>query len=93
MSRIREDEEQKQRKTKESEIEQSAKLIIDQAAASELGTLRVKYNKVIEENNALSVRAQQLESERLEADAEKAKLKEAVEGQKQEISDLMAQVE
>ncbi len=92
MQRIREDEEAKQRQTKTTEIEQSAKLIIDAAAANELEALREKHARVIEENNALSVRVQKMELERLESDAAVSKLKEQVAGQKQEISDLLAQV-
>ena len=44
------------KKIRDEEKEASAKLIIDAAAASEMETLRDKYNAAIEENNSLSVR-------------------------------------
>ena len=72
--------------------EQSAKLIIDAAAATEMESLREKYKQVTEENNALSVKIQSAEKERFARDETISKLKEQVEGQKQEIVDLLAQV-
>jgi len=92
MQRIRDDESQKERRTKVNEIEASAKLIIDAAAATELETLREKYRNVIEENNGLSVKIQKMEKERFEAEESLSRLKETVAGQKREISDLLAQV-
>jgi chromosome segregation ATPase len=88
MKRIRDD----QNRSKTNEIEQSAKLIIDAAAATELETLRVKYRKVIDENNGLSLRIQKMEKERHEAEEAMSRLKETVTGQKREISDLLSQV-
>ena len=77
---------------KDEEKEASAKLIIDAAAANEMDTLREKYKQVIEENNTLSVKVQNLEKERLESDAAVSRLKETVAAQNREISDLLAQV-
>ncbi len=92
MQKIRDEEAAKQRQTRAAEIEQRTKLIIDEAAASELESLRERHSAVIEENNSLSVKVQKAERERLEGEAAAGKLKEQVSAQKQEISDLMAQV-
>ena len=77
---------------KRSEQEQTAKLIIDAAAASELESLRDRHKKAVEENGSLSVKVQALETERLKTDAEISRLKETVSGQKKQISDLLAEV-
>lgn len=92
MDKFKTDEESKTKRDEVSQLEQSAKLIIDQAAASELGTLRVKYNTLIEENNVLSVKIQKIETERLESDEQIGKLKESLAQFKQENVDLLAQV-
>lgn len=92
MKKFKEDEVSKQKRALAVEKEQSVKLMIDEAAASELVTLRDKFAKVIEENNELSLRVQSMEKERLVNEENLCKLKEACEGQKREIVDLMAQV-
>ena len=92
MDKFKTDEESKVKREEVTQLEQSAKLIIDQAAASELGTLREKYNKLIEENNTLSVKIQKIETERLESDEQIGKLKESLAQFKQENVDLLAQV-
>lgn len=92
MDNIRQGEQNKVRLEQVSQKEQSAKLIIDAAAATELGSLREKYNKLIDENNGLSVRIQKLETERHESDANIARLKDMVSAQKRENGGLIAQV-
>lgn len=92
MQRLKNEDEEQKRKTKTTEIEQSAKLIIDAAAANELEQLRDKYKKIIDENNTLSQKIQKIEKESLASTETISKLKETVATQKQEISDLMAQV-
>eukprot|EP00095_Tigriopus_kingsejongensis_P008244 maker-scaffold230_size244653-snap-gene-0.15 protein:Tk08244 transcript:maker-scaffold230_size244653-snap-gene-0.15-mRNA-1 annotation:"hypothetical protein L798_00576" len=92
MDHIRQGEVNKVRLEQSSQREHSAKLIIDAAAATELGSLRVKYHRLIEENNHLSVRIQKLETERLTSDETIGKLKETISSQKQENIGLMAQV-
>eukprot|EP00094_Tigriopus_californicus_P012861 TCALIF_12435-PA protein Name:"Similar to Otg1 Uncharacterized protein C10orf118 homolog (Mus musculus)" AED:0.15 eAED:0.15 QI:1/0.4/0.16/0.83/0.8/0.5/6/0/729 len=92
MNNIRQDEQNKVRLEQVSQKEQSAKLIIDAAAATELGSLRDKYHKLIDENNGLSVRIQKLETDRHESDAQIARLKDMVASQKRENGGLIAQV-
>ena len=44
------------RKLQTNAKEERVKLMIDEAAASELEALRVKYKSVVDENNSLSVK-------------------------------------
>ena len=90
MQRIRDDDEQKRKKTKTWEIEQSVKLMIDVAAASELDSIRERYWRVIDESNGFSQKIRRIGRERLEHTETIGRLKEMVAAQKQEISDLMS---
>ena len=92
MQKLKSKEDEKEKQTKVSEIEASAKLIIDAAAASELDSLRDKYKKIIEENNSLSQKVQKFQVELLDKEEQIGKLKETVNGQKGQITDLLAQV-
>jgi hypothetical protein len=44
------------RKLQSKDKEERVKLMIDEAAATELEALRVKYKSMVDENNALSVK-------------------------------------
>ena len=92
MNKIKSDDEEQKKRTKNTEIEQSAKLIIDATAAAELEALREKYKKIVEENNTLTQKIQTMECDRLENASQISKLKEIVASQKQEINELLAQV-
>ena len=54
MKKLKDEEENKQKKAKAAEQEQTVKLMIDAAAEKELDTLRDNYTKVTEENSQLS---------------------------------------
>lgn len=73
-----------------SEKEQSVKLMIDSAAATELEALRGRMKSVVEENNDLSVRVQAAEKERLSYASNLSQLKETANKQRTEIVDLYA---
>jgi len=73
-----------------TEKEQSVKLMIDSAAATELEALRGRMKNVVEENNDLSVRVQAAEKERLSYASNLSELKETVNKQRTEIVDLYA---
>ena len=76
----------------EAKQEQSAKLIIDAAAATELVTVREKYNTLTEENKALNDSINKLESSRKAQDETLLKTKETLTSQKEEIDALLKQV-
>ena len=76
----------------ESKQEQSAKLIIDAAAATELVAVREKYNTLTEENKALNDSIDKLESSRKVQDETLLKTKETLTSQKEEIDALLKQV-
>ena len=76
----------------ESKQEQSAKLIIDAAAATELVTVREKYNTLTEENKALNDSINKLESSRKAQDENLLRTKETLSSQKDEINSLLKQV-
>ena len=76
----------------ESKQEQSAKLIIDAAAATELVAVREKYNTLTEENKALNDSINKLESSRKAQDETLLKTKETLNSQKDEINSLLKQV-
>ena len=46
------------RKLQSKDKEERVKLMIDEAAATELEALRVKYKSMVDENNSLSVKVQ-----------------------------------
>ena len=76
----------------EAKQEQSAKLIIDQAAADELVTVREKYNKLTEENGTLNEKIEKLETKCKDQDDTLEKTKETLNSQKEEIDELLKQV-
>ena len=76
----------------EAKQEQSAKLIIDQAAADELVTVREKYNKLTEENGTLKEKIEKLETKCKDQDDSLEKTKETLNSQKEEIDALLKQV-
>jgi len=88
LKQIKDDE----KRQKVAEQEQSVKLMIDEAAQSELVTLKVKHSKIIEENETLTDKVQALKTDKNEFETTLTKLKDTVEVQKREIVDLMAQV-
>jgi chromosome segregation ATPase len=92
MKRLKGDEDAKQKRARVAEKEQSVKLMIDAAAATELDCLREKYTKVIAEYDILSSKTESMEKERLEHEALLSKLKDTSEVQKREIVDLITQV-
>ena len=67
-------------------------MIIDAAAANELGTVREKYNKLTAENETLNEKIDRLEKSCKEQDDSLAKTKETLNSQKEEIDDLLKQV-
>ena len=76
----------------EAKQEQSAKLIIDQAAADELVTVREKYNKLTEENGTLNEKIEKLETKCKDQDDTLEKTRETLNSQKEEIDELLKQV-
>ena len=67
-------------------------MIIDQAAANELVTVREKYNKLTEENETLNEKIEKLETNCKDQDDNLEKTKETLNSQKEEIDDLLKQV-
>ena len=63
---------------KVAEQEQSVKLMIDEAAASELDTLKVKHAEIIEKNETLSNKVEALQTEKNEFETTLTKLKVCV---------------
>jgi len=83
---------EEEKRQKFAEQEQSVKIMIDEAAKTELIELKVKHSEIIEKNETLSNKAQALETDKNEFETTLTKLKDTVEVQKREIVDLMAQV-
>ena len=67
-------------------------MIIDQAAADELVTVREKYNKLTEENETLNENIEKLETKCKDQDDSLEKTKETLNSQKEEIDALLKQV-
>ena len=67
-----------QNRQKVAEQEQSVKLMIDEAAASELDTLKVKHAEIIEKNETLSNKVEALQTEKNEFETTLTKLKVCV---------------
>ena len=67
-------------------------MIIDQAAANELVTVREKYNKLTEENETLNEKIEKLQTNCKDQDDSLEKTKETLNSQKEEIDDLLKQV-
>jgi len=92
MDKMRSEESEAKRQEEEQAREQKTKLIIDQAAATELSELKERHSKLTEEHAASIVKTEKLEAAK-EADAAAlAGLRETVASQKQEIVDLYSQV-
>ena len=66
---------EEEKRQKVAEQEQSVKLMIDEAAASELVTLKVKHSKIIEENETLTDKVHALETDKNEFETTLTKLK------------------
>jgi len=90
VSRHKAEEDSIKKRGEMSEKEQSVKLMIDSAAATELEALRGRMKVVVEENNDLSVRVQASEKERLTYASNLSELKETANKQRTEIVDLYA---
>ena len=92
MKKLKDEDEANHKRQQTAEKEQSVKLMIDAAAASELESLKEKYQQVLDENSKLSLKVGAFEKERSEQETLVSKLKDTVETQKRETVDLMAQV-
>ena len=92
MDKFRNDEDGKLRKEKEAKQEQSAKLIIDAAAATELVAVREKYNKLTEENSVLNEKIQTIEKSRKEQEKTLHESNLTLNSQKEQIDGLLKQV-
>ena len=77
----------------EAKQEQSAKLIIDAAAATELVTVRQKYEKLTEENALFHEKIQELEKSRDEQEKTITQSKDLLISKKEEIDRLQNQVD
>ena len=76
----------------EAKQEQSAKLIIEAAAKTELVSTRDKYGKLMEENTCLSEKIRKLEQCCDEQEKTLNRAKETLSSQKEEIDGLLNQV-
>ena len=66
---------EEEKRQKFAEQEQSVKIMIDEAAKTELVTLKVKHSEIIEKNETLSNKAQALETDKNEFETTLTKLK------------------
>ena len=91
ISKAKHEDEEKKKKEKIQEKEQSVKLMIDNAAAAELESLKKRHKEAIDENNELSVKVQSNEKDLLSYETSMSELKEVLAKQKSEIVDLYSQ--
>ncbi|XP_040563284.1 coiled-coil domain-containing protein 186 [Lepeophtheirus salmonis] len=88
IQRLRNEEKQK----KAAEQTKQVKLLIDEAAASELVKLKEKYKTALSENEILNSKIVSMECNQIEMNATMDQLKETVNSQKSQIDDLISQV-
>ena len=69
---------EEEKRQKFAEQEQSVKIMIDEAAKTELVILKVKHSEIIEKNETLSNKAQDLETDKNEFETTLTKLKVCV---------------
>ena len=79
-------------KLKEEKQEQDVKLMIDEAAQSELEKLKINHQLIVEQNEKLNSNVSELQNSKSELELNLNRLKETSEEQGKEITDLMAQV-
>ena len=79
-------------KLKEEKQEQDVKLMIDEAAQSELEKLKVNHQLICEQNEKLTQNVTELQNCKSDLETNLNKLKDTSDEQRKEITDLMAQV-